>query len=264
MSMQHLPHNPDGEGYVVRERGTLVPPWCRWYHSSDPLDLHIEVKDENGESMGFKVKDVMVERRFAIQHDDSDGKRGWVLPQIEFARYFQQWRALYKVPEGLDISKEAVPKARAWINKMPDPTQQGGSVRLVPIGFDPLKEGEAPIEPRYTHDGELEALVSQNRDAIEDSTRLSMLKRMVQQGTLTKDQFMSEVMSEPEPTVDPLPSPDIPPVAEEPAPVVSEEHPEPLPVLEHETRCGQKRFQEKWKQEAHERRCLKCQEILAE
>ena len=136
----------------IPDRETYVPGFTGPF--SD-LDLMAPVT-LNGQRLGFQIRDVLPERRFAIQ---SGEKLGELYPQEEFQKRYVQWISrgcaadgtivnLSQVNEYFTPDLEPVPKVERFVDRKLDYGGKG-----VPINWDPKPQKAVKTEA-YTSDGE--------------------------------------------------------------------------------------------------------------
>ena len=100
---------------TLTARGTFVPPWYRPH-----LDPHLAVLREDGTPLGFRIREVAPERRWAIaddgrvmnKHDFRDRLQEW---------YEGQWKWRSPPQPPLDVSLGAFPTPEGFVSKGVDP-----------------------------------------------------------------------------------------------------------------------------------------------
>ena len=190
----------EGDGIPKRHRpipsrGTYVAAWCPWLDNPE-ADLDRDVK-HRGEPMGFKVRDVLPERRFAIRLS------GETLPDEKFEEWMRRWQAPL-LPEGSDPDKEPLPRVERFVKRTLDPTAEPSTGRTMEIGFDPLR-GRDTVQSQRKYDQEgriseryLEELRGDRKDektALEQKAKTQILTDLLHAGELTPEQYAEKMQA---------------------------------------------------------------------
>lgn len=108
-------------------RGMFVPPWYRPHENLD-----VDVIGTRGQRLGFKVGDVVPERRWAI------GPDGRCMDPADFAPKLLDWRKgqfEWRFPPKPvpDLTLEAVPTVEGFVARGPDPANDRRLIDLSPL-----------------------------------------------------------------------------------------------------------------------------------
>jgi len=237
MTQQEDPLLPQQHLYIP-DRGTYIPSWCKW--RTNGWERAVDVT-QDGKSLGFKVEQVLPERRWAIEQS------GELLSQIFFESEYKRYLSGFIVPAGVKLDAEPIPCVERWVRKTVDPTDPA---RLIDIGFDPLKPAEEKQEAKYNQEGDLSfRFLAEQKEASQRLAKTDQLKDLRDQGIITDAQYFEQVEA-------------LQPVVEVEARAVVGPEPEPevpktnlLPTL-----CGEQR-QQGASIRMHEMRCKKCNQI---
>jgi hypothetical protein len=133
-------------------RNVFVPPWYRPHP-----DLEADVIGTRGQRLGFKVGDVVPERRWAI------GADGRVMSQADFEPKLLDWRKgnfEWRFPPKPvpDLTLEGVPSVDAFVSRGADPADERRLIDLSPrtprIGLlrpsEPIVDEALAKDPRWT------------------------------------------------------------------------------------------------------------------
>lgn len=118
-------------------RDSYVPAWY-----TPHADTSLSVIGPQGEIPGFKIADVLEERRWAI---DAGGR---CLPQEAFERLYKQFAEGF----GARCEYDPVPHVLRFVSMTA--VSNGDHQEFREIGFDPLKPATKTIEPIWAHNGE--------------------------------------------------------------------------------------------------------------
>lgn len=230
-----------GEPRIIYGRDAYIPEWSPVY---DDLALSVPVKN-NGVPMGFTLRDVLPERRWAVQAS------GELMDQRDFEERYKQYIERTVVDGRLvsirsknarfDAGVAPIPRVDRFVNTAHD--FMGREIR---IGFNPEKAPEkkdivpiaaAPSSPALR-------------------VQIAQLSELKERGILSDEQFSAEVsrlVTEPV-----APAPSGPPPGFALAPAGPEEAPVTAATAEvFAARCG-KECASKAGQMAHERNCKAC------
>ena len=203
------------DAYAVGELRPGVEPKMyipAWYKPHSDLSRHVT---QNGESVGFRIGQVLPERRWAIQEN------GELLEQGDFERQYIRYIQIRHAGDKIvDPSKEAIPGALKFVDREVDEITGRGKK----IGFNPNKPAEKVIEAKHNQDGEVsEHWLRENKMQGEKLARLQALRELVEDGTITPQQYSDKtkalLMEEPVhefATQDPVETQMLPKTAEAP------------------------------------------------
>lgn len=240
---------------------TPYGPIPAWYegHSEDVLEREVH---HRGKSLGFKVKDVLPARRWAID------RHGDTLSDSEFEPLYKDWcwLQLSMEAQGNPITQDrgafAVPRVDRFLDKEPD---HDGTLKR--IGQDEQPE-KFRVRQRYAHTGE--TIEEHRRKEAEESARREserardaqarQLMQFHREGVLDADTFAKQMESlygvsqageaivksaEAESAPDPTPEP-VPKEAKAPTKPMKQ------------ARCG---YKVKGGVHLHEKRCAECKRL---
>lgn len=161
-------------GAWVTERGTLVPNWTPNHNPETDVRM-------DGKPLGFKVKDMLPERRWAVD------EFGHVLDLRDFKDQYQRWFASHSKKE--DPILVAVPDRLEFVSGTYDRDN-----RPAFINFDPGDPGVVKPSEKYDHKGEI--FVSTKEDAQQSETRgaLKVLAALKKAGKLTAEEYAERVL----------------------------------------------------------------------
>jgi len=222
----------------IPERGTYVPSWCPW--DSQHLPTHVEVSCEK-KMVGYKVSDVLPERRWAIQES------GEMLEQREFEDRYKKYLSGFALPATFDINAEAIPLVHRYVGVKLDPVSEG---RLIAMDYDPFKKKTAVSDAKYNQQGEVSThYLKEQQEKTDKLVRMEQLSGLLKQGIVTQKQYLKLVDE-----MDPV----------EPEPVVASNQPVSEKTVEMVTSlCGVEKPAGN-SIRMHERRCKKCISIREE
>lgn len=241
----------------------VITPWGpvpAWYagHSEEVLDREVH---HEGNPLGFKVRDVLPARRWAIDpHGDT-------LSQHEFEAKYKDWYFLQLAIEaqGKPITEDRsiipVPRVDRFIDKEPD--HDG---RLKRIGQDE-RPNEFRARQRYAHTGqtmedyerEKAAENSKREKERERDSQARQLMQLHKDGVLDAETFAKQMESLY--GVPNLQTEKSEAKAEAPAPAPAEETPAAPNPEGIKTRCGK---EVKKSPHLHEMHCKECKRLKAE
>jgi len=239
MAEQVDPLLPRQHTYIP-ERGTYVPSWCPWDTQKWPT--YVEVSQEKV-TLGYKVSDVLPERRWAIQQN------GDMLDQRAFEDQYKKYLSGFALPATVDINAEAIPRVERYVGVKIDPI---APERLVEMHYDPFKRSPVVPEAKYNQEGEISVHYLQ-----EQQEKTDKLVRMEQLSGLLKDSIISQetylrLVDELGPVKEP-----------EKVETAPEPQPEPEPKQMVTSLCGVERPAGN-SIRMHERKCKKCIKIREE
>jgi len=134
--------------------------------------------------LGFKIKDVMPHRRWAIRGD------GELLDQRDFEPLYERYISEIAA-RGVDPKVQHIPRVERFVNAMRDPRDGPG---LVAIGFDPDKP--APEEDngmRYDPLKDVIFSIKEDADRTSRAEKIETLFRMRQTRDITEETFEKEM-----------------------------------------------------------------------
>ena len=239
MAEQVDPLLPRQHTYIP-ERGTYVPSWCPWDTQKWPT--HVDVAQDKI-MLGYKVSDVLPERRWAIQEN------GDMLDQRAFEDQYKKYLAGFALPATVDINAEAIPRVERYVGVKIDPI---AAERLVEMDYDPFKKSPVVPEAKYNQDGEISVhYLKEQQEKTDKLVRMEQLSGLLKQGIVTQEQYLK--------LVDELGLVKGPEKVE----AAPEPQPEPEPPQLVVTLCGVER-KPGASIRMHERKCKKCIKIREE
>jgi hypothetical protein len=223
-------------------RGVYIPGWCYWLKNRD-ADHGTQVLYDDGSPRGFCVKDVLPERRWAVQPS------GHVMDQDSFEKQYMMWLSGFPTEANFRPSDEAIPRADYWISKKLD--HDG---RLVNMEFDEFAAPAEPLVAKHNQEGEVsQKWVQEQQGNIEEKARIDTLRELHKAGVLSDEAFIDAIQGGPAAvSVDPEGVGE----AEEPNDTVASVP----PTQTQGARCGKMVRTGYVKQ--HEMRCGKCKELV--
>lgn len=242
MTQQNDPLLPRQHTYIP-ERGTYVPSWCPWDSLKWPT--HVDVAQDRI-MLGYKVRDVLPERRWAIQQN------GEMLGQRDFEDQYKKYLAGFALPVTFDINAEAIPRVERYVGVKVDPVSSEG---LVEMDYDPFKKPSAQPDAKYNQDGEISVhYLREQQEKTDKLVRMEQLSNLLKQGIITQAQYHSLVEE-----MKPVVSTETPEKVE---PVKTPPEPKPLPPVAIALCGAEKRAGASVRM--HERKCKKCIRIREE
>jgi len=240
MTQQTDPLGLPRQHTYIPERGTYVPSWCPW--DSKHWPTHVEVSYEK-KMLGYKVSDVLPERRWAIQES------GEMLDQREFEDQYKKYLSGFALPATFDINAEAIPLVHRYVGVKLDPVSEGS---LIAMDYDPFKKKTAVSDAKYNQQGEVSVhYLKEQQEKSDKLVRMEQLSGLLKQSIISQETYLR--------LVDELGA------VKEPGKVEAapEPQPEPEPKQMVTSLCGVERPAGN-SIRMHERKCKKCIRIREE
>ncbi len=166
----------------IPERGTYIPSWCPWHAKGWDTNRAVHL---NSEPLGFKVSDVLPERRWAIL------ETGDIMDQRSFEDDYLRYMTGFGLPSFVDPKFEPMPRAERFVAKTFDPVDPR---RLMDIGFDPLKPAEQSLEAKHDQEGNVSRHYLEEQKAAQGKlSKIDLLNDLLAKGAITKEQFAEMV-----------------------------------------------------------------------
>ena len=164
----------NGAGFVT-ERGAIVPRWTPEHDAESEVVM-------DGKPLGFRVKDMLPERRWAV---DAGGN---VLERHDFNEKFKLWWQSHSKKEDPFVS---IPDRREFVSGTYDMEGKG-----TVIGFDPGDPSKAVKSQKYTAEGEIyEKRRADDAGVAEQRGALRVLTALFKAGKISAEDYAERVMA---------------------------------------------------------------------
>lgn len=178
---------------IIQERKTYKPAWQPEF-TQEQLEQEVT---QNGEGLGFRVGDMLVERRWTtckVERTEFGEKltpSGELMDQRDFEVYYKRFKMLSVQGQNLIDIKTVnkywedglmpVPLVRKYADAKPDMNGYD-----VPINFDPHAKPEKESNLRYDYEGNL---MEERRNESELLIKIKQLEELRRDGTIDDGTF---------------------------------------------------------------------------